>query len=112
MRFGEQLENEMFAAGLVGTKLPWIDYGCVAARVGEDEVSQCNFFLFFYLSSTPSFPVAPNKKKDNNRRKTKPRRVDAASPEDTRGAPLSRCSLLIIRPIASSLPANYQIAGN
>ena len=35
MRFGEQLENEMMAAGLVGSRLPWIDYGCVR---GESSV--------------------------------------------------------------------------
>jgi hypothetical protein len=38
MKFGEQLENEMVAAGLVGDKLPWINYGCV---VGDNNFLCC-----------------------------------------------------------------------
>lgn len=29
MKFGKQLETEINAAGVLGDRVPWIDYGCV-----------------------------------------------------------------------------------
>jgi hypothetical protein len=63
MKFGEQLENEMIAAGLVGAKLPWIDYGCVRREARRSRPayrggggmwvkSRLIFFSFHVLAAT------------------------------------------------------------
>ena len=52
MKFGETLENEMVAAGLVGTKLPWIDYGCVG-WLGPLFAKKEPFLCFFFFTSSP-----------------------------------------------------------
>jgi|TARA_B100000482_G_scaffold80104_1_gene57120 hypothetical protein len=35
MKFGKQLESEINAAGVLGDRVPWIDYGYVSRPSGE-----------------------------------------------------------------------------
>jgi hypothetical protein len=32
MKFGKQFDDEVAAAGVLGTRVPWINYGCVSTQ--------------------------------------------------------------------------------